>query len=147
MYNITIIILLFYVLIHHDDKCVDSVSFTLGCCHLEAKFRSVIKSCKVILFVYVLQGLDDMESDLFGGSLGKKSTPSKSPKPVKSASEKKKTGTDSKLPSTSSSAADSTKSKMASVSSSSSAKSMSFPCDVKFYFHTDLDSYPSNSVK
>lgn len=34
---------------------------------------------------YLLQGLDDMESDLFGGSLGNKETPSKSPKPSKAA--------------------------------------------------------------
>ena len=62
-----------------------------------------------------------MESDLFGGSLGKKNTVSKSPKPVKAASEQKKINADSKLPPATSSTTESTKSKMASASSSSSS--------------------------
>nr|XP_058970698.1 fas-binding factor 1-like isoform X2 [Pocillopora verrucosa] len=68
-----------------------------------------------------LAGLDDMESDLFGGSLGKKNTVSKSPKPVKAASEQKKISADSKLPPATSSTTESAKSKMASASSSSSS--------------------------
>lgn len=66
-----------------------------------------------------------MESDLFGGSLGKKNTVSKSPKPVKAASEQKKINADSKLPPVTSSTTESAKSKMASASSSSSTKSIS----------------------
>ena len=66
-----------------------------------------------------------MESDLFGGSLGKKNTVSKSPKPVKAASEQKKISADSKLPPATSSTTESAKSKMASASSSSSTKSIS----------------------
>ncbi|KAJ7376423.1 hypothetical protein OS493_034700 [Desmophyllum pertusum] len=66
-----------------------------------------------------LAGLDDMESDLFGGSLGKKSTPSKPSKPAKTASEQKKRGTDSKLTPT----ADSTKSKTTSASSAKTGES------------------------
>ena len=66
-----------------------------------------------------------MESDLFGGSLGKKNTVSKSPKPVKAASEQKKINADSKLPPATSSTTESAKSKMASASSSSSTKSIS----------------------
>ena len=62
-----------------------------------------------------------MESDLFGGSLGKKNTVSKSPKPVKAASEQKKINADSKLPPATSSTTESAKSKMASASSSSSS--------------------------
>lgn len=62
-----------------------------------------------------------MESDLFGGSLGKKNTVSKSPKPVKAASEQKKINADSKLPPVTSSTTESAKSKMASASSSSSS--------------------------
>lgn len=62
-----------------------------------------------------------MESDLFGGSLGKKNTVSKSPKPVKAASEQKKISADSKLPPAISSTTESAKSKMASASSSSSS--------------------------
>ena len=62
-----------------------------------------------------------MESDLFGGSLGKKNTVSKSPKPVKAASEQKKINADGKLPPATSSTTESTKSKMASASSSSSS--------------------------
>ena len=73
----------------------------------------------------VFQGLDDMESDLFGGSLGKKNTVSKSPKPVKAASEQKKINANSKLPPATSSTTESAKSKMASASSSSSTKSIS----------------------
>lgn len=66
-----------------------------------------------------------MESDLFGGSLGKKNTVSKSPKPVKAASEQKKINANSKLPPATSSTTESAKSKMASASSSSSTKSIS----------------------
>ena len=66
-----------------------------------------------------------MESDLFGGSLGKKNTVSKSPKPVKAASEQKKINADSKLPPATSSTTESAKSKMASASSPSSTKSIS----------------------
>lgn len=66
-----------------------------------------------------------MESDLFGGSLGKKNTVGKSPKPVKAASEQKKINADSKLPPATSSTTESAKSKMASASSSSSTKSIS----------------------
>ena len=62
-----------------------------------------------------------MESDLFGGSLGKKNTVSKSPKPVKAASEQEKISADSKLPPATSSTTESAKSKMASASSSSSS--------------------------
>lgn len=62
-----------------------------------------------------------MESDLFGGSLGKKNTVSKSPKPVKAASEQKNISADSKLPPATSSTTESAKSKMASASSSSSS--------------------------
>lgn len=62
-----------------------------------------------------------MESDLFGGSLGKKNSVSKSPKPVKVASEQKKISADSKLPPATSSTTESAKSKMASASSSSSS--------------------------
>lgn len=62
-----------------------------------------------------------MESDLFGGSLGKKNTVSKSPKPVKAASEQKKINADSKLPPATSSTTESANSKMASASSSSSS--------------------------
>ena len=62
-----------------------------------------------------------MESDLFGGSLGKKNTVSKSPKPVKAASEQKKISADNKLPLATSSTIESAKSKMASASSSSSS--------------------------
>ena len=64
-----------------------------------------------------------MESDLFGGSLGKKNTVSKSPKPVKAASEQEKISADSKLPPATSSTTESAKSKMASASSSSSSSS------------------------
>ena len=64
-----------------------------------------------------------MESDLFGGSLGKKTTPSKPSKPVKTASEQKKISTDSQQPPT----AHSTKPKTASASA---AKSMSLPVSV-----------------
>lgn len=38
-----------------------------------------------LLITDFLQGLDDMESDLFGGSLGNKTTPGKSSKPSKAA--------------------------------------------------------------
>ncbi|XP_022788434.1 fas-binding factor 1 homolog isoform X3 [Stylophora pistillata] len=69
-----------------------------------------------------LAGLDDMESDLFGGSLGKKSTPSKPPKPVKATSEQKRISTDNKLPPGTSPVTESAKSKIESVSSSSSTK-------------------------
>lgn len=62
-----------------------------------------------------------MESDLFGGSLGKKNAVSKSPKPVKAASEQKKINADSKLPPATSSTTESANSKMASASSSSSS--------------------------
>ena len=62
-----------------------------------------------------------MESDLFGGSLGKKNTVSKSPKPVKAASEQEKISADSKLPPATSSTTESAKSKMTSASSSSSS--------------------------
>ena len=53
-----------------------------------------------------LQGLDDMESDLFGGSLTKKDTPSKSSKSSKTPTDtdsKERTKTDGKPPSTPSS--------------------------------------------
>ena len=66
-----------------------------------------------------------MESDLFGGSLGKKNTVSKSPKPVKAASEQEKISADSKLPPATSSTTESAKSKMASASSSSSSSTKS----------------------
>ena len=65
-----------------------------------------------------------MESDLFGGSLGKKNTVSKSPKPVKAASEQKKINADSKLPPATSSTTESAKSKMASASSSTKSISV-----------------------
>lgn len=57
-----------------------------------------------------------MESDLFGGSLGKKTTPNKPTKPTKTASEQK-ISTDNELPPT----VDSTRAK---TTSPSSAKSM-----------------------
>ena len=51
-------------------------------------------------FIDLLQGLDDMESDLFGGSLGNKATPSKSSKPSKAAASdsKEKLKTDKNPP-------------------------------------------------
>ena len=84
-----------------------------------------------------------MESDLFGGSLGKKNTVSKSPKPVKAASEQEKISADSKLPPATSSTTESTKSKMASApSSSSSTKSISVLCS-----HLFTDTFSSVTVK
>ena len=84
-----------------------------------------------------------MESDLFGGSLGKKNTVSKSPKPVKAASEQKKISADSKLPPATSSTTESAKSKMASASSSSSStKSISVLCS-----HLFTDTFYSVTVK
>ena len=87
-----------------------------------------------------------MESDLFGGSLGKKNTVSKSPKPVKAASEQKKISADSKLPPATSSTTESAKSKMASASSSSSSssstKSISVLCS-----HLFTDTFYSVIVK
>lgn len=83
-----------------------------------------------------------MESDLFGGSLGKKNTVSKSPKPVKAASEQKKISADSKLPPATSSTTESAKSKMASASSSSSTKSISVLCS-----HLFTDTFYSVTVK
>lgn len=84
-----------------------------------------------------------MESDLFGGSLGKKNTVSKSPKPVKAASEQKKISADSKLPPATSSTTESAKSKMASASSSSSStKSISV---LGSHFFTDT--FSSVTVK
>ena len=58
-----------------------------------------------------------MESDLFGGSLGKKTAPNKPSKSAKTASELKKINTDNELPASE----DSTRAK---TSSPSSAKSM-----------------------
>ena len=84
-----------------------------------------------------------MESDLFGGSLGKKNTVSKSPKPVKAASEQKKINADSKLPPATSSTTESAKSKMASASSSSSStKSISV-----LGSHLFTDTFSSVTVK
>ena len=83
-----------------------------------------------------------MESDLFGGSLGKKNTVSKSPKPVKAASEQKKISADSKLPPATSSTTESAKSKMASASSSSSTKSISV-----LGSHLFTDTFSSVTVK
>ena len=84
-----------------------------------------------------------MESDLFGGSLGKKNTVSKSPKPVKAASEQKKINDDSKLPPATSSTTESAKSKMASASSSSSStKSISV-----LGSHLFTDTFSSVTVK
>lgn len=83
-----------------------------------------------------------MESDLFGGSLGKKNTVSKSPKPVKAASEQKKINADSKLPPATSSTTESAKSKMASASSSSSTKSISV-----LGSHLFTDTFSSVTVK
>lgn len=84
-----------------------------------------------------------MESDLFGGSLGKKNTVSKSPKPVKAASEQKKISADSKLPPATSSTTESAKSKMASASSSSSStKSISV-----LGSHLFTDTFSSVTVK
>lgn len=54
---------------------------------------------------FLSQGLDDMESDLFGGSLGKTAIPSKSSKPTKPSSETKdKAKAESKPPNTEDSA-------------------------------------------
>ena len=84
-----------------------------------------------------------MESDLFGGSLGKKNSVSKSPKPVKVASEQKKISADSKLPPATSSTTESAKSKMASASSSSSStKSISV-----LGSHLFTDTFSSVTVK
>ena len=84
-----------------------------------------------------------MESDLFGGSLGKKNTVSKSLKPVKAASEQKKINADSKLPPATSSTTESAKSKMASASSSSSStKSISV-----LGSHLFTDTFSSVTVK
>lgn len=65
-----------------------------------------------------------MESDLFGGSLGKKTTPSKPSKPANTASEQKKISTDHQQPSSS---GHSTKPKTASASAT---KSMSLLADI-----------------
>lgn len=64
-----------------------------------------------------------MESDLFGGSLGKKATPNKPTKSVKNASEPKKINTDNERPPS----VDSTRAKS---SSPSSAKSMLVPVGI-----------------
>ena len=87
-----------------------------------------------------------MESDLFGGSLGKKNTVSKSPKPVKAASEQKKINADSKLPPATSSTTESAKSKMASASSSSSSSSSSKSISV-LCSHLFTDTFYSVTVK
>ena len=70
-----------------------------------------------------LQGLDDMESDLFGGSLGKKTTPKKPTKSAKPASEPKKINTDDEQPLS----VDATTAK---ISSTSSAKCMFLPVGI-----------------
>ena len=87
-----------------------------------------------------------MESDLFGGSLGKKNTVSKSPKPVKVASEQKKISADSKLPPATSSTTESAKSKMASASSSSSSSSSTKSISV-LGSHLFTDTFYSVTVK
>lgn len=71
----------------------------------------------------MLQGLDDMESDLFGGSLGNKSTPSKSPKPSKAAApdSKEKLKTDKNPPTSGEPAVKSTNSNKTQPTPSSSA--------------------------
>ena len=77
--------------------------------------------------MYFLQDLDDMESDLFGGSLGKKTTPKKPTKSAKTTSEPKKINTDNEpTPSV-----DSTGAK---TSSQSSAKSMLLPVGIVTLF-------------
>ena len=73
--------------------------------------------------LYFLQGLDDMESDLFGGSLGKKTTPQKPAKSTKTASEPKKINTDNEQPPS----VDSTRTK---TSSSSSVKGLVLPVSI-----------------
>ena len=89
-----------------------------------------------------------MESDLFGGSLGKKNTVSKSPKPVKAASEQKKISADSKLPPATSSTTESAKSKMASASSSSSSSSSSSTKSISVLgSHLFTDTFYSVTVK
>lgn len=85
-----------------------------------------------------------MESDLFGGSLGKKNTVSKSPKPVKAASEQEKISADSKLPPATSSTTESAKSKMASASSSSSSSTKSISV---LGSHLFTDTFSSVTVK
>lgn len=85
-----------------------------------------------------------MESDLFGGSLGKKNTVSKSPKPVKAASEQEKISADSKLPPAISSTTESAKSKMASASSSSSSSTKSISV---LGSHLFTDTFSSVTVK
>lgn len=64
-----------------------------------------------------------MESDLFGGSLGKKTAPSKPTKSAKTASEPKKINTDNEQPASVDSA-------RAKTSSPSSAKSMLLPVGI-----------------
>ena len=64
-----------------------------------------------------------MESDLFGGSLGKKTTPQKPAKSTKTASEPKKINTDNEHPPS----ADSTRAKS---SSPSTSKSMLHPVGI-----------------